>query len=151
MLYVITQRTDNFDRNKGLIPKCIKVTSTWHPSSQSSQELQSFLLRIFLRKNNSYGPFSAVRLHINLKTPTSLDQDKSSRLMCNSLCKWNAQFHYRLHTTKDLRLQSLWIKTVTHTRPYSMKFKDPLHAYIHNHNKHVKRSYAIRSNNLISE
>jgi hypothetical protein len=56
-------------------------------SGDTSQELQSFLLTIFFRKNNYHGSFSTVHLHINLKPKTSLDQDKSSRLMCNRLCK----------------------------------------------------------------
>jgi hypothetical protein len=40
--------------------------------------------------------------------------------MCNSLHKWNAQFHYRLQIIQSLRLQGLWTKTLcdnpfTHT------------------------------------
>jgi len=38
---MITQPSENIDRSKGLIAKCIKVTSTWHLSSQSSQNLES--------------------------------------------------------------------------------------------------------------
>jgi hypothetical protein len=40
--------------------------------------------------------------------------------MCNSLPKWNAQFHCQLRTIQNLRLQGLWTKTlcddpITHT------------------------------------
>jgi hypothetical protein len=36
MLYVITQRTENFDNSKSLTPKYIKVISTWHMNLQLS-------------------------------------------------------------------------------------------------------------------
>jgi len=41
ILYVITQRIEDVDHNKGLTHKCIKVIYTSHLSTQSPQDLES--------------------------------------------------------------------------------------------------------------